>query len=148
MLNQLINNHKTRQTNRKEGLRELQNSTYPDFRTFGCDEFKTEVTQNIGNTSFLLVCLVSFSTQQGNFKTMQSRARRDFPNKLPTYPFCRMLLIFKRDILTGELEKNFYMFYFQHGMKYYNILIRLPCITCDSRIVTTDRMKQNWLRVS
>lgn len=76
MLNQLINNHKTRQTNRKEGLRELQNSTYPDFRTFGCDEFKTEVTQNIGNISFLLVCLVSFSTQQGNFKTMQSRARR------------------------------------------------------------------------
>lgn len=52
MLNQLINNHKTQQTNKKrEKSGELENSRYSYITTHGFNEFKTELSQHVDNIS-------------------------------------------------------------------------------------------------
>lgn len=129
-------------------LRELQNSEYySGVSTFGFDDFsRRDCPKILVIFLFLLVCLVSFSTQEGNFKTMESRAGGIFlTNRLPIYPLCKVQLIFKgylNWIGLYPIKKNFYMFHFQHGIKYYSIFIKLSRITYDSRIITTDRINK------
>lgn len=96
MLNQLIN-HKTQQTNN----RNPKNSINTDISTFGLDEFKTELTPNIGNIS-LPVGLVYFPIQLGNFKPVDSGAGWIFlTNLLTIYPISKVQLILKINILIG-----------------------------------------------
>lgn len=99
MLNQFISNCKTQQTNTKM---ELSNCKYSDSCSYGLDEFKPGVTQNIGNISLPVGLFCFFSTQVGNYKTMESGAGVFPTKKLTIYPFCKVQLVFQRYILIGQ----------------------------------------------